>query len=265
MSVPKSQLRLEQITSSLPQSTELALSALPAHTSLADTLKTIASSVRRLNSWDETGVSFYSDAQVFKAMGAENKFVLLNNQTLYVSSSAHLGGSVTAGNSITFNKSGDQVLAKSTLGDLTLSGSSGDINLIDQYAKSSTWSDKNKGIPLSTSAAEWSALQALGITSIIAGLGTSLTSNKYIAKLSSALSAGSATSLNMDFTYIPDPAISKRVDVFLNGVLLNSGSSSDISSGAADYTIDKSSGVSDVEVKFSMDLESDDIVTVTIR
>ena len=265
MSIPKSQLRLEQITSSLPASNELALAAAPAHNSLADTLKSLASSVRRLNSWDETGVGFYADAQVFKAMGAENKFVLLNNQGLHVSSSAYFGGAATANNSLTFSKSGDQVIAKSTSGDLTLSGASGDVNFVDQYTKSSTWSDKDKGIPLSTSAADWSALQALGISSIIAGLGTTLTSNKYVAKLSSTLSAGSATSLNMNFTYVSDPDIAKRVDVFLNGVLLSSGSASDVTSGEADYTIDKSGGVSDVEVKFSMDLEADDIVTVTIR
>ena len=360
MSNPKSQFRLEQITSSLPPSNEAALIASPNHGNLADTLKSLASSVRRLNSWDESAVNFYSDAQVFKAMGAENRFVLLSNQQLFVSSSTFLSGNTTistmdtgvfsitgsngasfdlgskmnvtgsgldflartgniniesktgtsfvengtevfsintdrkarfhqnvgtlaspdvefdgkvrfdeliatSGSAMTFTRAGDQVIGKNNSGDLTLSGAAGDLNFIDTFAKSSTWSDKNKGIPLSTSASDWSALTAAGISSIIGGLSATLTSNKYIGKLTSALAAGNATSLNMDFTYVTDPQIHKRVDVFLNGVLLNSGSASDVTNGTSDYTVDKSGGVADVEVKFSMDLEADDIITVTIR
>ena len=360
MSNPKSQFRLEQITASLPQSNESYLTTSPSHGNLADTLKSLASSVRRLNSWDESGVNFYADAQVFKAMGAENRFVLLDNQQLFVSSSTFLSGNTTistkdtgalsvtgsnaasfdlgsklnatgsgidllartgniniesktgtsfiengtevfsintsrqarfhqnagtlaapdvefdgkvrfdeliatSGSSMIFTRGGDQIIGKNNSGDLTLSGASGDLNFIDTFAKSSTWSDKDKGIPLSTSASDWSALVSAGITSIIGGLGTTLTSDKYIGKLTADLAAGSATSLNMDFTYVSDPQIAKRVDVFLNGVLLNSGSATDVTNGTCDYTIDKSGGVADVEVKFSMDLETDDIITVTIR
>jgi len=49
------------------------------------------------------------------------------------------------------------------------------------------------------------------------------------------------------------------IDLFLNGQLLQSGSSSDIMSGDADYTITSSSGV-----KFSFDIESDDNVTLIV-
>ena len=49
------------------------------------------------------------------------------------------------------------------------------------------------------------------------------------------------------------------IDLFLNGQLLQSGSSSDITSGDADYTVTSSSAV-----KFSFDIESDDNVTLIV-
>ena len=359
MSIPRSQFRLSQITSSLPQSNELALTATPSHNDLSDTLKSLASSVRRLNAWDDNTKSFYSEAQVFKSMASENRFVILDNQKLYVSSSTLLNGTTEvltatgeftvsgnnaatinvgsklnltgsslnvkassgnlefesasgtsfiedgtevfsinasrkakfhqnagtlaspdvefdgkvrfdgqvaiSGSSISLSRSTDQIIEKNNSGDMTLSGSAGRINFIDSNASTSTWADKAKGLPLSTAASDWSSLQSSGVTSIINGLGTTLSANKYIASLSAPLSAGSATSMNIDLTYVTDAQVAKRVDVFLNGVLLNSGSLSDIGNDLADYTIDLSGGRNDAEVKFSIGLEVDDIITVSIR
>ena len=91
MAVSKSQIRLQQITSSLPSS-NLAPATELTHESLAETIDALASGIRRLNSYDEPLVGFFQDAQVFKAMGSENRFVVLANQKLFVSSSTMLSG-----------------------------------------------------------------------------------------------------------------------------------------------------------------------------
>jgi len=49
------------------------------------------------------------------------------------------------------------------------------------------------------------------------------------------------------------------IDVFLNGQLLTSGTSVQVSAGTADYTV-----VSPTSVKFGFGLESDDVVTPVI-
>ncbi|MDB4337572.1 hypothetical protein OAA09_00980 [bacterium] len=359
MPAPRTQIRTQQVTSSLPASNEAALSAVPNHSSLEDTLKTLASSVRRINGFDDNSLLFYSDAQVFKSMASENRFVILNNQKLFVSSSTLLSGTTEistsagqfsvvgaqaatlnvaaklnltgtgvhvkasagnlefesqsgstfiengtevfsintdrkarfhqnagslaspdvefdgkvrfdelvalSGSQLDFTKAADQVIEKNNSGDLTLSGTVGNITFIDTNTKSSTWTDKVKGVPLSTSAAQWTALQAAGIASIIDGLTKSSTANKYATTLEATLGAGSATALNMDFTHISDNQAQKRVDVFLNGQLMFSGSEAQRSAGTADYVLDKSGGVDDVEVKFSDGLVVGDVVTVTIR
>ena len=359
MSTPRTQVRTQQVTGTLPLSNEAVPASAPTHASLQDTLKTMASSIRRLNGYDDSSLLFYADAQVHKAMASENRFVILQNQKLFVSSSTLLSGTTeiststgqfsvkgasaatvdvsaklsmtgthlnlkassgnlefesasgtsftengtevfsinssrqarfhqnagslaapdvefdgkvrfdelvaVSGSQVDFTRGGDQVIEKNNSGDLTLSGTVGNITFIDTNAKSSTWTDKAKGVPLSTSAAQWSALQAAGIASIIDGLTRSSTANKYSATLAATLSAGNATSLNMDFTYITDADAQKRVDVYLNGQLLFSGSEAQRAAGTADYVIDKSGGVNDVEVKFSEGLVIGDVVTVTIR
>jgi hypothetical protein len=357
MATPKSQIRLLQITSSLPNSSLSSSTALD-NASFADTINELASSIRRLNSYDESSVKFHADAQVFKAMGSENRFVILNNQKLFVSSSTSLNGTtevstadgefsvagtnaatinvssklnltgsgmhlkassgnfefesasgtsfvedgtevfsinssrqvkfhVNAGSlaapdvefdgkvrfdqnfassgSISFAANGNQTIEKNHSGHLVLSNSVGNLYFIDNNAATSTWSDLDKGIQLSSNASDWSNLQSAGITSILGGLMASSAASKFKNILSSNLNAGSATSLNMNLSSLTHAQVDSRVDVFVNGQLLYSGSSTDVGNSNADYFLDYTGGTSDVEIKFSENLISEDIIQVVIR
>jgi hypothetical protein len=357
MSVPRSQLRLHQITSSLPDSSGAALTTVD-HSSLKSTIDALASSVRRLNSYDETGVGFYADAQVFKSMGNENRFVLLNNQKLFVSSSTLLSGtteistaagafSVSGSNaatidvggqfnvtgssvrlksrsgnfefdsadgtsfiedgtevfsinasrktkfhtnagtlaspdvefdgkvrfdsdmassgSLSFAKAASQYIEKNNSGHLIISSSVGSIYTVDNNVEASTWTEKALGIPFSSAASDWSNLQAAGVTSILNGILAGSTASKYKVALGADLDSGVSTSLNMNFSSLTQAQVDSRVDVFVNGQLMFSGSAANVTSGNADYRLDYASGASDVEVKFSEKLHTEDIIQVVIR
>jgi hypothetical protein len=136
---------------------------------------------------------------------------------------------------------------------------------IDNNAATSTWSDLDKGIQLSSNASDWSNLQSAGITSILGGLMASSAASKFKNILSSNLNAGSATSLNMNLSSLTHAQVDSRVDVFVNGQLLYSGSSTDVGNSNADYFLDYTGGTSDVEIKFSENLISEDIIQVVIR
>lgn len=355
----RNQIRLAQLTGSLPQSNEGPL-AFANHTSFKDTVDTLASSIRRIVAYDDNTLNFFADAQVFKAMGSENKFVVLDNQQLFVSSSTFLSGttvistrdtgtlSVTGSNAASFDlgsklnmtgsgldllartgniniesKTGtsliengtevfsidtnrkakfhqnvgslaspdvefdgkvrfdqlvamsgssfsfalgsDQTIAKNNSGNLTLSSSVGRINFIDSNAYASSWADKAKGIPLATSAADWSNLQTLGITSILQGLLGASSTQKFSGSIGSPLLANNSTSLNMNLSTLSSQEVEKKLDVFVNGQIQFSGSNSEVLSGLADYRLDYSGGNTDVEVKFSFDLEVDDVIQVVVR
>ena len=353
------QIRLTQLTGSLPDSSESALTALPAHSSIKDTVKSLASSIRRINGYDDSTLNFFADAQVFKSMASENRFVVLNNQKLFVSSSVLLSGTTEistsgaamsvsganglnidlgakisltgsvvdiesktgninissktgtslvengtevfsidttrraifhqnagslvspdvefdgktrfdelvamSGSSLTFTRPGDQIIGKNNSGDLTLSGASGDLNFVDTYTKTSTWADKDKGIPLATSATDWTNLQTLGVNSILQGLLGSVSAQKFSGSMAAALSAGDATSLNMNLSTLSGLDVAKKLDVFVNGQLQFSGSSNEVNTGTVDYRLDYAGGATDVEVKFSFDLDVEDVVQVVVR
>lgn len=360
MSTPsKNQIRLAQLTGSLPQSNEGPLATAPNHTSLKDTVSTLASSVRRIIGYDDSSLNFFADAQVFKAMASENRFVVLGNQKLFVSSSTLLSGTTdiststgaasisgsnalsvdvgakisltgsaidiqsrtgninfesktgtsfvengtevfsidtnrkakfhqnagtlaspdvefdgkvrfdqliaSSGSSLSFTLGGDQVIAKNNSGNLTISSSVGRVNFIDSNAYASSWSDKSLGIPLATSAADWSNLQSLGITSVIQGLLGSASTQKFSGSITAALPAENSTSLNMNLSTLSNQEVEKKLDVFVNGQIQFSGSVSEVTTGFADYHLDYAGGTSDVEVKFSFDLEIDDVIQVVVR
>ena len=358
MAVSKSQIRLQQITSSLPSS-NLGPATELTHESLAETIDALASGIRRLNSYDEPIVGFFQDAQVFKAMGSENRFVVLANQKLFVSSSTMLSGtteistnsgllSVTgngagtidlgarlditgsslgikasggnfeleSGNgttftedgtevfsisstkksrfhinagtlsspdvefdgkvrfdsnvgysgSISFAKSGNQIIEKNNSGNLILSNSVGRVYFIDSNTSTSTWSDKDLGVPLATSATDWSDFAGTGATSILQALSTGGSANKFSLILSATLPAGNSTGgLNADLSSFGGTKDSSLVDVSVNGQMMHSGSTSQVSAGTADYELIFESGRSNVETRFSFPNDSGDIIHLVIR
>ena len=358
MAVSKSQIRLQQITSSLPSS-NLSPQTELSHESLADTINALASGIRRLNSYDEPLVGFFQDAQVFKAMGSENRFVVLNNQKLFVSSSTLLSGTTevstnsgllsisgngaatinlgarlditgsslgikaSGGNfelesdngtsftedgtevfsisstkksrfhnnagtlaspdvefdgkvrfdsdiclsgSISFAKPGNLTIEKNNSGNLILSNSVGKVYFIDSNASTSTWTDKDLGVPLANSATDWSNFADTGATSILQALSTGGSANKFSLVLSSTLSAGNATGdLNADLSSISGAKDISLVDVFVNGQMMHSGSTSEVSAGTADYELIFTGGRSNVETRFSFPNDDGDIIHLVIR
>jgi hypothetical protein len=69
----------------------------------------------------------------------------------------------------------------------------------------------------------------------------------------------------MNLSSLTHAQVDSRVDVFVNGQLLYSGSSTDVGNSNADYFLDYTGGTSDVEIKFSENLISEDIIQVVIR
>jgi len=331
---PLSQLRLDQSSGSFPVSSGSAFSSEPSLPSLQQTVDELGSAIRRILDYDSPTTGFYENPKVFKAMGTENKFVVLDptpgglfvsgtTYTTQVTGSGGIGIKGDSGNvviegtsGVSFNESGNEVIiidtnrdtrfahtggsaddpdvefdgfvrfdsgfsisgsmdfigtahqqiSKSTSGGLTLSASVGALNFIDVHASSSTWSDKTYGIPLATDASQWSTLQSLGFTSILDAIANGGSNDKVSGSIgASGVTAGSATGVTFNVSNIPASTRSKRVDVYINGQLLFSGSASERSAGTADYNMDLSGGTSAADIKLGFNLVEDDTVIVILR
>ena len=155
-------------------------------------------------------------------------------------------------------------IAKITEGNLVLSGAGGRVYLVDSHVTSSDWADKDLGIPLAVSDSQWSAFHNLGFTSLLDALTSTGAQDKVTAKVTSPPSLGSATGLfTVDVTSVPAADRSKRIDVYVNGMLQASGSNSELSSGDADYRF--SGSPSSADLVFSYPLAVDDEIAVIIR
>ena len=331
---PRSQLRLQQITSSLPISTGSALPSSPPLENFQQTIDEMASSIRRLLDYDTPSTSFFDAPKTFKSMGAENRFVILDaspgglfvsgtTYTTQITGSSGVGIKADSGNveiegtsgvsfsengteviiidsnrdtrftqtggtatdpdveldgfvrfdnsfaisgSADFIGTGNQAISKSTTGKLTLSASVNQLTFVDVNAAGSTWSDKNYGIPLSTSAAEWSTIQSLGFVSLLDAIGNGGSNDKVSGSIgASGIAAGNLAGIQFNVSTIPAAARKKRIDVYLNGVLLMSGSAAERGSATADYNLDLSGGTAAAQVRLAMSLVEDDAITVVLR
>ena len=179
---------------------------------------------------------------------------------------ARFDGSFAISGSADFIGTGNQAISKSTTGKLTLSASANQLTFIDVNAASSTWSDKSYGIPLSTNASQWNSIQSLGFVSLLDAIANGGSNDKVSGSIGAAgISAGNATGITFSVSSIPSSARKKRIDVYINGQLLLSGSSAERSSGAADYSLDLSGGLSAADVRFAFDLVADDTLIVILR
>jgi putative sterol carrier protein len=183
-------------------------------------------------------------------------------------STLSVDGQATFSEHINLDKAADQSILK-TGGDLFVSSSvdvrlaaGGDIKLVDQYRAASTWSDA-EGIKLASSAAEWSNFKATfgGEVSLLAALTGGGSGGKFKAEIASTGPSVLATAMadvagGADFASkwasIVEPKIAK-VDVFVNGQLMVSGS-------GMDYNV-----AANGDITFGFDLVADDIVMALVR
>ena len=324
------QIRLKQLTGSLPVSSKAAPLSPPSLANGQDILDEIASSIRRVLDYDTTASSFFDAPATFRSMGTEGVFVATSD--LYVTGTAYAtsitgsgglelvasnnGAVIIDGDSgATFTEDGTEVLiidgdgdtrfassggsaddpdvevdgyarfdsdvamsgsisllgtatrhdiAKITTGNLVLSGAGGRIYLVDSHVTSSDWADKDLGIPLAVSDSQWSSFHNLGFTSLLDALTSTGAQNKVTAKVVSPPSLGSATGLfTADVSAVPASDRTKRVDVYVNGMLQVSGSASDVSTGDADYRLTGTE--SSTDLIFSYLLAADDQIAIVIR
>ena len=189
-------------------------------------------------------------------------------QNLYLSGAADFASTLAVADDVTLDKAADQSILK-TGGDLHMSASAdlrlqagGDVKLVDQYRAASTWSGV-EGIQLAASAAEWSNFKATfgGEVSLLAALTGGGSGGKFKAEIA-ATSAFVTSSAMADvaggadfaskWSSIVEPKIAK-VDVFVNGQLMVSGS-------GMDYDV-----ASNGDITFGFDLVADDIVMALVR
>jgi hypothetical protein len=197
------------------------------------------------------------DANVYAAQG------------LYLSGAADFASTLAVADHVTLDKAADQSILK-VGGDLHVSASAdvrleagGLVKLVDQYRAASTWSDA-EGIKLASSAAEWTNFKATfgGEVSLLAALTGGGSGGKFKAEIASTspnLAAASildvtdgVTGFGAKWASIVEPRVAK-VDVFVNGQLMVSGS-------GKDYLVDSAG-----DFTFSFDLVADDIVMALVR
>jgi len=328
------QIRLKQLTGSLPVSSRSAPLSPPSLADGQDILDEIASSIRRVLDYDTSASSFFDAPATFRSMGTEGVFVATSD--LYVTGTAYTtaitgsgglelvasnnGAVIIDGDSgATFTEDGTEVLiidgagdtrfasaggsaddpdvevdgylrldgamatsgsvfflgtstrhdlAKTTTGNLVLSGAGGRLYFVDSHVTSSNWSDKDVGVPLATADSQWTSFNSLGYDSLIGAI-TSLGSTasgatKVLQALSSDVSADSATGqLSVDISAVPAADRDARIDVFVNGVLQVSGSSGEVTAGTADYRL---SGVDTaIDAVFSYALVTGDQLMLIVR
>jgi hypothetical protein len=192
--------------------------------------------------------------QVLVADDADGSITLSLPQSIATGSSPSfadlsLSGELAFGSAGSLSFSGD---------DLIISGTVGELYFADENAVPGGWSNA-LGIKLSDSAAEWTNFEsAFGEVSLLAAIyqaGSATNAvNKYVkAILAPGVAADAATAIGggLDFAVVGDMA--KKVDVFLNGQMMVSGSSSDYTVGGTD------------NVTFKFALEAGDVVAVVVR
>jgi hypothetical protein len=170
---------------------------------------------------------------------------------------------------VILDRNGTQKIKKlGTSGDLEIvnAASNGKILFRDAFFGSSTYADGgDQGIPLAISTAEIDAFEtAFGSEKSIIGAITDAKGGGASGKLTLAVSASIApgTDLQIEGLSTKRGAVAvaeqkERIDVFVNGQLLLSGSS-----GSEDYFL---STTKDSELAFNFAVVADDVVTVIVR
>ena len=154
-----------------------------------------------------------------------------------------------------------------------------DLKFSDQSRAGSTWSDA-AGIKLSTNAASWSDFEtSFGgevslLDAITSANGASAGASKTVGTLTAVIYknvAVGAANKGMSTFSLANVARAdrfKRVDVFVNGQLMHSGTQAAMIATTVDYALqDASSGTADAnaDLKFGFELKQDDVLQVLIK
>lgn len=183
--------------------------------------------------------------------------------------------SASDGNAIVFPAPSNQAMKKINAGNIGLintvatvddNPANGLIGFSDGFFTGSTYANASSGgqIPLALSRVEYDDFVSnFGSISIIKAINAARTGTPGAGKATAVrsggtLAAGSIFTLS-GFSHqdVTDASRTSQVDVFVNGQLLLSGALS-----VNDYTLD---GLANNQIKFSFDLENDDVVTGIIR
>jgi len=220
---------------------------------------------------EAAGGQVYVTGSLLKANGAHT---LGTSTTLW--DEAHvIVLSASDGTAIVFPAASNQARKKINTGNIGLinavatvddNPANGLIGFADGFFTGSTYTNASSGgqIPLALSRVEYDDFVSnFGSVSIIKAINAARTGTPGAGKATAVrsggtLSAGSIFTLS-GFSHqdVTDASRTAQVDVFVNGQLLLSGALS-----ANDYTLD---GLSNNQIKFSFDLENDDVVTGIIR
>lgn len=158
------------------------------------------------------------------------------------------------------------VVSGSSGQELRLKGSGAGLHMIDAYAEAGGWSDID-GIKLAAAAADWANFEAAyGEVSLLAAItqagGGAGTLQKRTVEVGAAgISTGAAVPLNLDLTALTVDEAQERVDIYVNGQLMSSGSEV---SGNGDYALE-SPNDANTTVTFQFDLVNEDVVTGVVR
>jgi len=185
----------------------------------------------------------------------------------YIRADSSMG--ILSGNLEFSGSGGDSSVAKFDEGALVISSAAGAVSFVDENVVGSTWADTTNGVPLSSATSDWSTFQSLGFTSLLDALISGGTQDKVSGSIGAAgLASGNETGLSSaDLSNVPAGERSARVDVFLNGTLMITGSDAEVAGGVADYRLspDAINGDADVDIVFGQDLFPDDVVVLMVR
>lgn len=165
------------------------------------------------------------------------------------------------------SNAGSALIASSSAGqELQLKGSGAGLHLVDAYAEAGGWSDVD-GIKLAASVADWANFEAAyGEVSLLnaitqAGGGAGTLQKRTVEVGAAGIAAGNPVALNLDLSAISTDDAQERVDIYVNGQLMTSGSEV---SGNGDYSLESPIDAN-TSATFQFDLVLDDVVTGVVR
>ena len=144
---------------------------------------------------------------------------------------------------------------------LGISGST--IRLGDDYAYGSNLAAE--GVELASSRAEYNTFYSnFGDSSLVGAINSAKTSSsgrtaKEITSISATVASGTAQTVLTSDTIRDVSSDPKRIDLFVNGQLLRSGTDANVGTGAADYVFS-----TDTAIKLGFALASDDLITTIL-
>ena len=161
---------------------------------------------------------------------------------------------------------------------IKLSGSAGEsvklhgsslLKLTDHFRDKSTWSDAD-GISLAGAAADWIGFRSsFGEVSLLAAItaagGGAGTLQKKVVAVTGSGYLKTPVPMALDLDSLTKLEVDERLDVYVNGQLLHSGTANVGAVGTGDYELLEPRNGASVNAVFKFNLSADDIVTAVVR